>query len=396
MQSSTSASSSPNRLATLLAFMLGHFGHHLCTAATVPLLPMIRDTFGLDYLLSGLLLSAFSLTYGFAQLPMAAISDRLGKRLVVSVGLVGTGAACIGMGLSSTYAQLMACLILMGIAGSTYHAPASAFLSQTFGKEARGRSLGIHIIGGSAGLMAAPVAAILVAGATGSWRNSLVVLGIPVLVAGLLVWTLAGAQERANLKETARENAEPLKWVELLRLLGLLVMIAMITQLLVSSINSFLPLFLVDRHGAPQDVAGLVMAIVFGAGLAGAPLGGAISDRLGRKPVILLSVASLGPLIVLLTVLPLGLAMTAVICAYGVVIACRLPAIESLIADLVPARRRATVLGGYYFLAQETTGVATPVLGWMMDQYGVANGFTIVAGIAITCSLLVLMLWRRI
>ncbi|MHB0869589.1 MAG: MFS transporter [Chloroflexota bacterium] len=396
MQSPSTVSTGSNRVATLLAFMLGHFGHHLCTAAMVPLLPMIRDSFALDYLRSGLLLSAFSLTYGLAQLPMAAISDRLSKRLVISLGMLGTGAACIGLGLSDSYAQLMLSLILMGVAGSTYHAPASAFLSQTFEKEARGRALGVHIIGGSAGLMAAPLVAILVANVTGSWRSSFVVLGVPILLAGLLVWTLARAQERVNVKAAAREDTEPLHLLQLLRMLGLLVIIAMLTQLLVSAINSFLPLFLVDRHGTPQDVAGLMMSIVFGAGLLGAPLGGALSDRLGRKPVILLSVVGLGPLIALMTILPFGLAMTAVVALYGLFIAFRLPAIESLIADLVPARRRATVLGGYYFLAQETTGVSTPVLGWMMDQFGVNNGLAAVAAIALGCSLLVLLLWRKV
>ncbi len=69
----------PNRTGTLVAFMVAHFGHHLCTTAVVPLLPMIRDSFDLDYLRSGLLLPAFSLAYGLVQLPMGAISDRFGK-----------------------------------------------------------------------------------------------------------------------------------------------------------------------------------------------------------------------------------------------------------------------------------------------------------------------------
>lgn len=217
MQSSLAATRGGGRFTTLFAFMLAHFGHHLCTAATIPLLPMIRDAFSLDYFQSGLLLSAFSLSYGFAQLPMAAISDRFSKRRIVSLGLLGTGFACMGAGLSGSYAQMMASLVLMGFAGSTYHAPASAFLSQTFGKEARGRSLGMHIVGGSAGLAVAPLLTILVANFTGSWRNSFVAMGIPVLLAGVLVWMLARAQESANVKAAAREKAEPLRLARLVR-----------------------------------------------------------------------------------------------------------------------------------------------------------------------------------
>lgn len=385
-----------DRLSTLFAFMLGHFSHHLCTAAAIPLLPMIRDTFGLDYLRAGLLLSAFSLTYGFAQLPMAVISDRFSKRFIVSIGLLGTGVASVGAGISADYLQILLSLILMGVAGSTYHAPASAFLSQTFGKEGRGRSLGFHIVGGTGGLMAAPLLAILVANLSGSWRYSFIAMGVPALIAGLLVLIVARAQERANISAVARELAEPLDVMRLLRALGLLVMIALLTQVLVSGLNSFLPLFLVDKHGMSPDVAGLMMGIVYGAGVLGAPVAGALSDRVGRKPVILLSVATVGPLMFLVTVLPLGLVMTAVIAVYGLFLVFRLPAIESLVADVVPARRRATVLGAYYFVSQESAGVATPVFGWMMDQFGINNAFVALSAVGVGCALLALLLWRKV
>jgi MFS family permease len=362
----------------------------------VPLLPMIRDSLGLDYLRAGLLLSAFSLSYGFSQLPIAALADRFSKRKVVSLGLVVTGIACILAGLSSDYVQIFASFILLGIAGSTYHAPASAFLSQTFRKDARGRSLGIHIIGGTSGLMVAPVVAILVANVTGSWRNSFMVMGLPVLVAGVLIWMVARSQDTANRKAAAQMPLESFKMMDVLRALGVLVVIALLTQLMVSAMNSFLPLYLVDRHGVPSDQAGLMMTIVYAAGVVGAPLGGAISDRIGRKPVILLSVIIIGPMMFLVTVLPFGFLLIGAIAVYGMFLVFRLPAIESLIADVVPTQRRATVLGAYYFLSQETQGISTPILGWLMDQFGVNNGFAALAASALACSVLVLLLRRKI
>ncbi len=385
----------PNRTGTLVAFMVAHFGHHLCTTAVVPLLPMIRDSFDLDYLRSGLLLSAFSVAYGLVQLPMGAISDRFGKRLVVALGLVGTGAACVWAAFAADYAHIMLALLLMGVAGSTYHAPAVAFISETF-KEARGRLLGIHIVGGALGLMVAPVVAIAVAGATGSWRNAFLVMGIPVTVAGLLVWTLAGAQESANARDAAGEKAEPLSWIWLIRVVGLLAGVAIVTQLLISGMNSFLPLYLVDMHGVPQSTAGLMMSIVFGAGVVGAPVGGAISDRFGRKPVILLSVIACGPLIYLITLFPFGAVMIGIIFFYGLFQVFRLPAIESMIADVAPARSRATALGGYNLLAQQTSGIATPLLGWLMDQYGLHTGVGVLASVALATSLLTVLLWRKV
>src|SRR5450756_886783 len=213
MRLRVSSSSSTGPRATLFAFMLGHFSHHLCTAAAIPLLPMIRDAFNLDYTRSGLLLSAFSLTYGFVQLPMAAISDRFSKRRIIALGLVGTGVACIGVGLATDYIHILFALLLLGVAGSTYHAPAAAFLSETFGKESRGRFLGIHVVGGTAGLTAAPVVAMIVTSATGSWRTAFIVMGLPVILGGVLVWFLARSQETANVKASIVTPSEPIGYM---------------------------------------------------------------------------------------------------------------------------------------------------------------------------------------
>ncbi len=46
-------------------FVLAHYSHHVLTALTVPLLPFIRNDFALDYTRSGMVISAFSLAYGF-------------------------------------------------------------------------------------------------------------------------------------------------------------------------------------------------------------------------------------------------------------------------------------------------------------------------------------------
>lgn len=51
-------------------FVIAHAGHHIVSALLTPLLPFIRNDFSLDYTLVGFLLSAFSLSYGFSQLPM--------------------------------------------------------------------------------------------------------------------------------------------------------------------------------------------------------------------------------------------------------------------------------------------------------------------------------------
>jgi len=66
-------------------FVVAHFSHHLVNALPVPLLPMIRSDFALNYTRSGLVTSAFSLAYGIGQLPAGWLADRIGARILPSI-----------------------------------------------------------------------------------------------------------------------------------------------------------------------------------------------------------------------------------------------------------------------------------------------------------------------
>jgi FSR family fosmidomycin resistance protein-like MFS transporter len=165
-------------------------------------------------------------------------------------------------------------------------------------------------------------------------------------------------------------------WGQIIRAIGILTLVSIFMQMVFSSVYSYLPLYLVDRHGISPEYAGIVIGLVAGAGVVGAPLGGALSDRLGRKRVILLSLSLAGPLLFAATRAPAGIWLPLSLAAYGTSISARMPAMESLIADVVPPRRRATVLGTYYLLGQETSGIVTPLVGHLIDLRGLDPVFT--------------------
>ena len=73
--------------------MLAHFGHHLLTALPVPLLPYIRNEFNLSYTRSALVNTSFSLSYGIGQLPAGWLADRIGTRILITIGILGVAIA---------------------------------------------------------------------------------------------------------------------------------------------------------------------------------------------------------------------------------------------------------------------------------------------------------------
>ncbi|MFH1979668.1 MAG: MFS transporter, partial [Patescibacteria group bacterium] len=114
------------------------------------------------------------------------------------------------------------------------------------------------------------------------------------------------------------------------------------------------------HHGISPKWAGMVISVISAASLVGAPLGGILSDRFGRKQVILFAFCLAGPFFLAVTRSPFGVPLLISLLCYGMAMSFRMATMESLIADVVPVGRRATVLGIYFFLGMETAGVTTP------------------------------------
>ena len=373
--------------------MLAHFGHHLLTALPIPLLPMIRDDFALDYTQSGLVISAFSLSYGIGQLPGGWLADRIGPRILITIGICGVALAGLLVGLSQTYIMMIVFLVLMGVLGGGYHPASPPLISASVEPKNRGRALGLHMIGGSASYFLAPLIAAAIAIVWG-WRGSFMTLAVPTFVFGIVFYVLLG--QRADAKKTEHRiisnyNQTPLTPGRLRRLVTLIILITF-TQAVIFSTISFIPLFLVDNFGVGNEAAAALIAVIYSAGLWASPLGGYLSDRLGRVPVVLTVCFIAGPVIYLLNLVPYGLGFGAVLVFIGMIIYIRMPVSEAYIVDQTSKRHRSSILGIYYFGTMEGTGVLTPVIGYLIDQFGFYSSFTI-ASTALVAVTLVCSIW---
>lgn len=203
---SASAIPATSGIGRLIALLAGaHFAHHVLTALLIPLLPFIRDEFGLSYAQSGIVTSAFTLSYGLSQLPAGWLSDRIGPRYMLLVGISGVAVAGTFVGVSPAFALLLVGLVLMGIAGGGYHPAASAVISKVVAPERRGRALGIHIVGGSSSHFLAPLIAAGLVSLVG-WRGSFLSLSIPVALLGLAAFVMIERRVH-HVDEYARAHA---------------------------------------------------------------------------------------------------------------------------------------------------------------------------------------------
>ena len=376
--------------------MLAHFGHHLLTALPVPLLPMIRDDFDLDYTQAGLVVSAFSLSYGIGQLPAGWLADRIGARVLLATGIGGEALAGLFIGLSQTFVMMVIFLVLMGLVGGGYHPSAVPLISASVEPKNRGRALGFHLMGGSGSFFLSPLIAAAIAAAWG-WRGSFIGLAVPTAVFAIIFSVLLGRRagtSRAEPTITERHGEMPSSPRRLRRLVAFMVLSTSTGAVTMSTI-AFIPLFMVDHFGIAEETAAAFLSIVYSAGLWASPLGGYLSDRLGRVPVMLTVCFGAGPVIYLLNLVPYGLGIGALLLVIGSIIYIRMPVAEAYIVGQTPERHRSTVFGIYYFASMEAGGVLTPVMGSLIDHFGFYSSFGMAAATLVTVTLVCsIFLWR--
>ena len=375
-------------------FVLAHFGHHLLTALPIPLLPMIRSDFSLDYTQSGWVVSAFNLSYGIGQLPAGWLTDRIGPRLMITIGICGVALAGFLVGLSQSLMMMVFFLALMGFLGGGYHPAAPPMISASVDPRNQGQALGLHVIGGSASFFLAPLLAAAIAAAW-SWRGSFIGLAVPTIAFGIWFYVLLGKRSSEKKPEPRRTPlAQGTPVPGRLRLLVSFIFLSTFTGAVIFATISFIPLFLVDQLGYSKETAGAFFAFLYAAGLWSSPLGGYLSDRWGRIPVILTVCFIAGPVIYLLNWVSSGWGIGILLLTIGMIIYVRMPVSEAFIIEQTSPRRRSMVLGIYFFSSMEGGGFLTPVMGYLIDKLGFYYSFTI-AGTALFAATLIFSMILR-
>jgi len=374
-------------------FVLAHCGHHLLTALPVPLLPMIRSDFGLDYTRSGFVISAFILSYGIGQLPAGLLADRIGPRILITTGIFGVALAGLFVGFSHSYPTMIIFLVLMGLLAGGYHPAAPPLIFATVKPENLGRALGLHMIGGSASFFLAPLIGAGIAAAYG-WRGPFIALAVPAGAVGIALYVILGQRgltEKVQPKTIPSQEEKKSGQGRLSRL-AYFIVLTTFTHAVLFSTMSFIPLFLVDHFSVPKSTAAALIAIIYSAGLWVGPISGYLSDHWGRAPAVLTVCTMTGPLIYLLNLAPYRWGIVVLLLVMGITIYVRLPVSEAYILGQTSERHRSTVLGVYYFGNMEGGGLFTPIMGYLIDKLGFRATFTIagaaVVTIAVVCSLL--------
>ena len=168
---------------------LSHATNHLVMLIFPSVLLLVQHEFALSDVEFGILANAGLLCYGLGALPAGMLADRIGGTRVLAIWLLGSGLACVGVGLSTGPWALGVGLAVLGLCASLHHPAGSGVLvvlRQALGTNV-GRAFGRLGILGNVGLAAAPIFAAAI-GTRWGWRAAFWAGAIP----GFLLATPCG------------------------------------------------------------------------------------------------------------------------------------------------------------------------------------------------------------
>jgi len=376
---------------------MGHGATHWLLGTFYILLPFIARHLELSYTEAGLLVSTIHISAFTTNLFSGLAVDVTGRRVPILVASLGLGALAMAcFGLAGGVLGLLPLVIMIGCTNNMWHPAAISYISRRF-PEQRGYALSIHALGANSGDALAPLA-VGAALVWLSWSQAAMAAAVPTLAVAVVLFALLPRQTSSQRLAGARVGGggdasgiggEGMSMAAYWRGLGAMVRdravlslccVAALRTMTQAGLLAFLPLYLAHDLGAGPVMLGLALAAMQSAGVVAAPIAGAWSDRVGRRPIVLAGLSASTVVIVSLGALGNMAIFIVGIAILGFVLFAVRPVIHSWLMDLTPVN-----LGGsatsLMFGSQALLATAAPIIGGLIaDRWGLGAVFYFLAG----------------
>lgn len=361
----------------ILCFSLGHAVIHFMGQSFSVLIPNIQETFSISPLQVGALITAKELVAGLVSLPGGILSDYLTRfrAHILSLCFVVFAAGWLMIAAAQIYAVLFIGLAIIASASTIWHLPSLAELGSIFA-EKRGTVFAVYGAGGSVGDIIGPIVTGLLL-AFLSWREIIgIYISLPLILA---VWTfLLFTKRHKDKKKGVEKNHKtgPHKLREQLNLSREILstthiwrvnIVAGLRGMCFTVLVTFLPIYMYDS-GFSSKAIGFHFGLLWALGLLVSPYFGHLSDKFGRKIILVPALLYSGVLIAALALWGKGQFFTLLIFLLGFSIRSDYSLINATIMDIVKNRVETTMLG-ILSLTRYVMGAAAPLIAGGLYQF---------------------------
>ncbi len=352
--------------------------HDVYSSFFAPLLPLLTEKLGFTYTIAGMLSVVQKLPSLLNPL-IGLIADRMVIRSAIVAAPVVTICAMGLLGLAPSVTLLGVLLFTCGISGAVFHVTAPILMRQVSGNQI-GRGMSYFMFGGEIARTIGPLlitAAVSWWGFEGTWRL------IPVgLAASLLLLLSLRTIDKSHLKRFQKKSKTKLSQSvrEIAPFFSLVAPILLFRGFSKTALTLFLPSYMV-ADGASIKTAAFALAFLELAGAIGALVAGSLSDKLGRK-TILLVIMVLTPVLMFFFTLTNGWVQWILLGAMGLIFFASTPVFMAMIHDL-NSDRPAFANGLFMTVSFAVGSIVALLVGVLADRYGFVATYQITAALSL-------------
>ena len=355
--------------------------------------PIIQVEYHLSYTQIGLIVAIPNAIGGFLQIVFGLLSGYILRKVMLGVGNILVGISTFFTGTITGFWSLMIWRMMANIAGAPQHPVGSSYLTDRYGRKRHGYALAWHVAGGNIGTLAVPLIAGPLLGLWG-WRPVLYLAALPGILIGIAILILVdekGLLDKRIMQRAQEENApgseKPVSALKAMfqplrsRTLVIIMLVSIIAAggRGLGNVTTYVPLYLQNILHYKSNVISVFFTLLLLGSVLGPLLGGRLSDRVGRKTMLLVfyggsALTTWLFLFVAAPGMPAWLLPIALL-LMGFAVYAESPLLQAYLADSASPAMRDTAFGLYFALAFGVGSIWSAVLGWMIDRFGFGAAF---------------------
>jgi FSR family fosmidomycin resistance protein-like MFS transporter len=357
-------------LPVLISLSFCHMLNDLMQSLIPALYPMLKQQFHLDFTQVGMITLSFQLTASLLQPTIGVYTDRRPQPYSLAIGMGATLIGLVLLSLARNYAMVVFSAAMVGIGSAVFHPEASRVARMASGGR-YGFAQSLFQVGGNIGGAIGPLLAALIVLPRGqgaiAWFSLSALLAMVVLTR-VGMW-YADHPRHSQAAVRAGSGASGFSRRRVVFCIFVLMLLTFSKNVYTSSFSSFFTFYLIERFQLSVHDAQVQLFVFMTAIAVGTLIGGPLTDRIGRRPMIWISIVGALPFTLALPYASLfwSSVLTVVI---GLLMASAFPAILVYAQELVPGRV-GLVSGMFFGFAFGLGGLGAAAMGRVADATSV-------------------------
>ena len=339
------------------------------------MLPFFIAANHLTYAAAAGLVLAQTLSSSVAQPFFGWLADRQPSPWLIPVGLSLAGIGVALAGLAPSYGLIFAAIAMSGLGISAFHPEATRRVRYLSGTR-QATAMSLFTVGGMAGFAVGPLLITPTMIALGT--RGAIVMALPVMVMAAVITyqmprltaipTLHGVHGSQHAPETMEH------WLNFARLTA----VVMCRSIVFFGLNTFVPLYWTGVLHGSKSGAGLALTTLLASVTIGTVIGGRMADRFGRRIVVVLSLASIAPLLFVFLESHGMVSTIAFLVPLGIVLAAPASVMVVMGQEYLP-NRVGLAAGVTLGLSMTVGGLFMPLFGSIADHHGLGTAMKLLA-----------------